>query len=292
MPGGRASTSRGRTEMSTILIVDDSLTVRMDLADALQGAGFHTALCASIAEARIALRSQRIALAILDIQLPDGDGVDLLGQIRKDFTLGELPVLMLSTEAEIKDRIRGIRGGANDFIGKPYDTYHVISRVRQLVGSPQVHDLVLIIDDSATFRGELSEALGKLGFATATASGGNEGLRMAGPLRPAAIVVDGIMPDMDGAGVIRRLRLDPGLRTIPCLLLTGSDAKDAEVGAFDAGADGFIRKDDLGLVVARVRALLRTTAPLRGDGDSLLAPKRILAVDDEADYRSVLGEHL
>ena len=280
------------SDMATILIVDDSETVRMDLSEALAAAGFHTLHCATIAEARIALRSQPVALAILDIQLPDGDGVDLLAQIRKDATLSELPVLLLSTEAEVKDRVRGIRGGANDFVGKPYDTYHVIARVRQLVGAPPVHDMVLIIDDSATFRGELSEALGAIGFAITTASGGNEGLRMAATLRPTAIVVDGMMPDMDGASVIRRLRLDPGLRTTPCLLLTGSDAKDAEVHALEAGADGFIRKDDLGLIVARVRALLRSTGPLRGDADSLLAPKRILAVDDDPDYRGLLADCL
>jgi two-component system NtrC family sensor kinase len=280
------------SDMATILIVDDSLTVRMDLAEALAGAGFQPMHCSTIAEARVALRSQPVALAILDIQLPDGDGIDLLAQIRRDPTLGELPVLLLSTEAEVKDRIRGIRGGANDFIGKPYDTYHVISRVRQLVGAPPAHDLVLIIDDSSTFRGELSEALGKIGFQIATATGGNEGLRMAATLRPTAIVVDGMMPDMDGASVIRRLRLDPGLRTTPCLLLTGSDAKDAEVHALEAGADGFIRKDDLGLIVARVHALLRSTSPLRGDADSLLAPKRILAVDDDPDFRGLLADCL
>jgi two-component system NtrC family sensor kinase len=278
--------------MRTILIVDDSLTVRTDLASALDSAGFHTILCSTIADARKALRSHPIALAILDIQLPDGDGVDLLVQIRKDFTLGELPVLMLSTEAQIRDRIRGLRGGANDFVGKPYDTYHVIARVRQLIGAPPVHDLVLIIDDSATFRGELSDALTKIGFATATAACGNDGLRLAASARPTAIVVDGLMPDMDGASVIRRLRLDPGLRTTPCLLLTGSDENDAEVRALEAGADGFIRKDDLDLIVARVRALLRSVGPLRGDANSLLAPKRILAVDDDPDYRGILADRL
>jgi len=278
--------------MSTILIVDDSLTVRMDLAEALDGAGFQTVLCGTIAEARIALRSQAIALAILDIQLPDGDGVELLALIRKDFTLGELPVLMLSTEAEIRDRIRGIRGGANDFVGKPYDSYHVIARIRQLIGAPPVRDLVLIIDDSSTFRGELSDALTRAGFVAETAASGHEGLRMAAASRPTAIVVDGVMPDMDGASVIRRLRLDPGLRTTPCLLLTGSDEQDAEVRALEAGADGFIRKEDLGLIVARVRALLRSVGPLRGDSHSLLAPKRILAVDDDADYRDTISELL
>jgi signal transduction histidine kinase len=92
--------------------------------------------------------------------------------------------------------------------------------------------------------------------------------------------------------VIRRLRLDPGLRTTPCLLLTASGGKDAEVRALEAGADGFIRKDDLDLIVARVSALLRSVGPLRADANSLLAPKRILAVDDDPEYRLLLAELL
>ena len=281
--------------MSTILIVDDSLTVRMDLAEALDGAGFHTILCATIAEARIALRSHRIALAILDLQLPDGDGVDLLVQIRKDFTLGELPVLMLSTEADVRDRIRGLRGGANDFVGKPYDSYYVIERVRQLIGTPPIRDLVLIVDDDAAFCAALCDALRRVGFVTATASSGNAGLRMAATTHPMAIAVESGMADMDGASLIRRLRLDPGLRTTPCLLLTGATGardKDAEVRALDAGADGFVRKEDVGLIVARFRALLRSAGPMRGDASSLLTPKRVLAVDDDPEYRGVLGDRL
>jgi len=278
--------------MSTILIVDDSVAVRVDLAEALDSAGFHTTVCATIAEARTALRSQPIALAILDLQLPDGDGIELLGQIRKDFTLGELPVLLLSTEAEVKHRIRGLRSGANDFVGKPYDTYHVIARIRQLIGAPPVRDLVLMIDSSAEFCTALSGALTGIGFVTATAGDGNEGLQLAATVRPTAIVIDSALPDMDGASVIRRLRLDPGLRTTPCLLLTGGAGKDAEVRALEAGADGFLRKDDIDLIVARVRAVLRSVGPLRGDTSSLLAPKRILAVDDDPEYRSVLGDCL
>jgi len=54
------------------------------------------------------------ALAILDVRLPDGDGIELLEQIRRDHTLAALPVLMLSSEAEIKDRVRGLRMGANN----------------------------------------------------------------------------------------------------------------------------------------------------------------------------------
>ena len=279
--------------MAAILIVDDSLTVRMDLSDALEAAGFRAIPCATIAEARTALRTPQLALAILDVRLPDGDGIELLEQIRRDQTLANLPVLMLSSEAEIKDRVRGLRTGANDYVGKPYDTAQVIARIRTLIGGPPVRDLVLVIDDDAKIRTELADALTKAGFATAVASGGAAGLQLAATAHPAAIVVAGAMPDVDGASVIRRLRLDPGLRTTPCLLLTASsDARDAEIRALEAGADGFVRRDDVDVVIARIRALLRSTGSVRIDAGSILAPKRILAVDDDPDYLGVLGDRL
>jgi DNA-binding response OmpR family regulator len=161
--------------MAAILIVDDSLTVRADLAAALEAAGFSTLQCETVAEARIALRSHPIALAILDVQLPDGDGVELLTTIRKDFLLRELPVLMLSTEPEVCARISGLARGADGFIGKPYDPDDVIARVRRLLGAPAVRDLVLIIDGSSEFAVQLAGALDGAGLATSTAAGGAGG---------------------------------------------------------------------------------------------------------------------
>jgi len=278
--------------MSAILIVDDSQEVRTDLVDALEAAGFRAIACATIAEARAALRTHQIALAILDVSLPDGDGVELLAQIRRDTALGPLPVLMLSRAAEIKDRVRALQTGANDYVAKPYDTEQVVTRIRQLVGGAPVRDLVLVIHDDAAYRAQLAQALGAAGFATATAAGGAEGLRLAAITRPTAIVVASVMPDVDGPSVVRRLRLDPGLRATPCLLVTTSEAKDAEIRALDAGADGFVRRDDVELVIARIRALLRSASGIRLETGSILAPQRILAVDDDPDYLLILGDRL
>ena len=275
-----------------VLIVDDSLVVRTDLGEALEAAGFRALPCATIAEARIALRTHPLALAILDVRLPDGDGVQLLEQIRRDHTLSALPVLMLSSEAEIKDRVRGLSMGANDYVAKPYDTAQVIARIRQLIGGPPVRDLVLVIDDDPLSREHIAEALRSAGFTTETAAGGADGLQLAASTRPTAILVAAAMPDVDGASVIRRLRLDPGLRATPCLLLVTTSEKHAEVRALDAGADGIVRKDDLGVVIARIRALLRSSGSIRIDAGSLLAPKRILAVDDDPDYLGLLGDRL
>src|SRR5688572_1412697 len=96
--------------------------------------------------------------------------------------------------------------------------------------------LVLVIDDSVAFRSELESALARAGYATVGAGGGIEGLRLAAERRPAAVIVDGVMPGMDGSTVIRRLRLDPALRTTPCLMLTSPGDERAELVALDAGA--------------------------------------------------------
>ncbi len=278
--------------MTAILIVDDSQAVRMDLADTLEASGFRVISCATASEARIALRTQPIALALLDIQLPDGDGFELLEQIRREHVLSALPVLMLASAHDVYERINELRVRPDDYVGKPYDRAYVVNRVRELLGAPPVRDLVLVIDGDATFRSELADALAKAGIDTALAASGAEGLQQAATRRPTAIVVDGSTADIDGASVIRRLRLDPNLRTTPCLLVTNSGAKEAEVRAFEAGADGFVLRSDRDVILARIRALLRSSHGHLGEAASALAPKRILTVDDDPDYLDLLGGRL
>lgn len=284
----------------TVLIVDDSLTVRMDLAEAFQAAGFEPALCGGLAAAREALSGGAVALVVLDVELPDGDGVAFLAELKSSPQTRALPVLLLSSKAEVDDRIKGMKTGADDYVGKPYDRVQVVSRARDLLhmtdaaepGGARVK--VLVIDDSATFREELKAALEASGYAVETANGGEEGLRSASSLRPEAVIVDGVMPGLDGVGVVRRIRLDAALRRTPCLLLTASADRAEELRALDAGADGFVRKsEDLTLVLARLSAVLRGAPQACGqDTSALLAPKRILAVDDSATYREQVAEEL
>jgi two-component system, NtrC family, sensor kinase len=283
-----------------VLIVDDSLTVRMDLAEALAAAGLETIPCATLADARHALAQGTFALIVLDVLLPDGDGIDLLDEIRRAPANAATRVMLLSTEAEVRDRIRGLATGADEYIGKPYDRGYVVARARELVegehsiGGP-ASATVLVIDDSATFRDALQIALERAGHRVLTAATGEDGLRMAAHARPAAIVVDGVLPGIDGPTVIRRIRLDAALRSTPCILLTASADQSAEVAALDAGADTFVRKEeDVAVLLARLAAVLRASAtPLHDDGaTSLLGPKKILAVDDSPTYLEALGDLL
>jgi len=283
-----------------VLIVDDSLTVRMDLADAFREAGFLALPCSNVAEARAALTQAAVSVFILDVLLPDGDGVDLLQEIRNSPAGASAVVVMLSSEAEVKDRVRGLQTGADEYVGKPYDTGYLVARVRELLQSRQRSEAggttILVIDDSVTFREALRTAFESAGHRVLTASSGEEGLRVAGAQRPDAIVVDGVLPGIDGPTVIRHIRLDAVLRDVPCLLLTASEDKGAELRALDAGADTFVRKEeDLDIILAKLSAVLRrTTARTPGDEAtrSLLGPKKILAVDDSVTYLHALTDAL
>ncbi|WP_242338093.1 MULTISPECIES: response regulator [Anaeromyxobacter] len=256
--------------MSAVLVVDDSLTVRMHLEEAFSAAGFEPVLAADVASARRALASRPFALAVLDVLLPDGDGLELLAEIKGSPQHAGTPVVLLSTEAEVQHRVRGLQTGADEYVGKPYDAAQVVARARELVRRRAGADLgaaarpVLLVDDSVTAREELRDALERAGLQVVTVGSGEEGLRVAAERRPRAIVVDGVMPGMDGATFIREIRADAALRTTPCILLTASGSV-GELSALDAGADAYVRKDEDGneLVLARLQALLRsaTSAP-------------------------------
>jgi len=282
-----------------VLIVDDSITVRMNLTEAFQAAGLKALPCGSIGEARQAMAGGGIGVVVLDVLLPDGDGVEFLSELRASPTGADAGVLMLSTEAEIGDRIRALRTGADEYVGKPYDAGYVVSKARELMRARRApaadqRPRILVIDDSLTYRERLREALEAVGYAVVAASDGEEGLRLAADHRPSAIVVDGVMPGIDGATVVRRVRLDAALRAIPCLLLTAQEHRGAELQAYDAGADAFVRKeDDVDLILAKLAALLRRSSlALSDDAVSLAGPKRILAVDDSMTYLQELAAAL
>jgi two-component system, NtrC family, sensor kinase len=284
----------------SVLIVDDSLTVRMDLGDALRAAGLAPTLCATAAQAREELSAGSFSLLVLDVMLPDADGIDLLHEIKAAPDTARIPVMLLSAEAEVRDRVRGVQTGADEYVGKPYDTTYVVARAKELIprtdgraaGAPGT---VLVVDDSVTFREQLRAALVTAGYQVVTAATGEEGLRLAADVRPGAVLVDGVLPGIDGATVVRRLRLDAALRRTPCLLLTASEDPGAELRALDSGADDFARKEeDVGVILARLAAVMRGAGSrsVLEATSSGLGPKRVLAVDDSLTYLEELAAQL
>jgi two-component system response regulator MprA len=135
---------------------------------------------------------------------------------------------------------------------------------------------VLVVDDDRTLRDAVRRALTLGGYEVRVAEGGYEGLARVTETRPDAIVLDVLMPDIDGLEVCRRLRSD-GDRT-PILMLTARDAVNDRVAGLDAGADDYLVKPfDVEELKARVRALLRRGSA--GLGDRLSVGPLILDAD-------------
>lgn len=286
---------------SHVLIVDDSLTVRMDLQEVFEAAGLATTLCPTVAAARATLAQELFQLIVLDVLLPDADGIAFLRELKAASTTADIPIMLLSSEAEVCDRVRGLTIGADEYVGKPYERSYIIARAHELISRRvtvvplRTPPTVLVIDDSATSREELQTAFESAGYTVLLAATGEEGLRLAIGAHPDAVVVDGVLPGIDGATVIRRIRSDAALRRTPCLLLTGSEGRHDEYVALEAGADTFVRKgEDMAVLLARLAAALRSAGSpgaVRLAG-SLLGPKRILAVDDSPTYLQELAAPL
>lgn len=153
-----------------VLLVDDSTTVRMVIAAELREAGFRVTPVPTLDAARRALlqsRSrERIDLVILDLSLPDGDGTDLLSEMRRDPAYVNMPVMILSSDARFGSRLRGLGIGADDFVGKPHSKAYLIGRARALAGasSQEINCAarpwrILIVDADSGVRQSLAQLL-------------------------------------------------------------------------------------------------------------------------------------
>jgi two-component system, OmpR family, response regulator len=117
---------------------------------------------------------------------------------------------------------------------------------------------VLVVDDEDSITALVSTALRYVGFEVAVAANGRQALERAAAFRPELVVLDVMLPDLDGFEVVRRLRAD-GLR-VPIVFLTARDATEDKVAGLTIGGDDYVTKPfSLEELVARVRAVLRRT---------------------------------
>ena len=132
---------------------------------------------------------------------------------------------------------------------------------------------LLVVDDEPNILELLATSLRFAGFEVATATNGREALTEARRLRPDLVVLDVMMPDMDGFSVVRRMRGEGS--TAPVLFLTARDATDDKVTGLTVGGDDYVTKPfSLEEVVARIRAVLRRT---RGEADE---DRQVIAFED------------
>jgi DNA-binding response OmpR family regulator len=131
-----------QAQAATILVVEDHKNTRTFLADNLAADGYEVLAAEDLGEARHLLETAFPDLAIVDLGLPDGDGLDLLAHVRAaDRIAGrldpDLPLLVLSGRGGELDRLRGFDRGADDYMLKPYSYHELSARVRALLRRTQ-----------------------------------------------------------------------------------------------------------------------------------------------------------
>lgn len=110
-----------------ILVVEDELLMRRTLQELLQSEGFAVTTAGTMAEALGEVNRRAYDLILLDLILPDGDGIECCGRIRERH---RMPIVILSTRRQLEDRVAGLETGADDYIVKPFEPADVVARVR------------------------------------------------------------------------------------------------------------------------------------------------------------------
>jgi DNA-binding response OmpR family regulator len=116
-----------------ILLIDDDLRLSAMVGDYLRGHGYQVSSAPTLAAGRDMLARQTCDALVLDLMLPDGDGLDLCRELRGSPRTRHLPLLMLSARGEPTDRIVGLEIGADDYLPKPFEPRELLARIRALL---------------------------------------------------------------------------------------------------------------------------------------------------------------
>jgi signal transduction histidine kinase/CheY-like chemotaxis protein len=163
---------------------------------------------------------------LLDILMPETDGWQVLNDLKMDQATLDIPVILLTI---VDKKALGFKLGAAAYLLKPLDPTVVLEALRRVIGEkehPQKY--VLVVDDDPDVAEMLRQTLPESDFVLASAEDGEAGLQSIEARRPDVILLDLMMPRLDGFGVIERLRADPELRNIPIIVISAKDLTEAE----------------------------------------------------------------
>jgi len=205
-----------------VLVIDDDPAVLDLVRRFLSREGFAVAVAADGAEGLRLARELRPAVMILDILMPGMDGFTVLESVKQDHELTEIPVIMLSM---IEDRGTAFALGAAEYLRKPIHREHLLEVVRRYCGEgdPAVAGPVLVVDDSAEVRDQITRTLTREGLEVVAAGDGRQALARVRERRPSLVLLDLMMPEMDGFDFLAALRAEEALCDLPVVVVTAKD---------------------------------------------------------------------
>jgi signal transduction histidine kinase/CheY-like chemotaxis protein len=210
-----------REGASTVLVIDDEPTVRDLMSRFLTREGFNVVTASGGEDGLRLARELRPQAITLDVLMPDMDGWAVLSSLKGDPALADIPVVMLTITDE---RNVGYALGATDYLVKPIDRDRLLS----VLARYQHARSVLVVDDDPTVRGLLRRTLEKAGCAVQEAENGRVALERLRASAPALVILDLVMPEMDGFEFVEEVRRHRTWSTLPIVVVTAKDLSAEE----------------------------------------------------------------
>ncbi len=227
-----------------ILAIDDDVDAVYLLQENLVGSGYHVV---GLHDSRDAVRmaSELMPMAItLDIVMPGKDGWQVLHDLKQDPGTRDIPVILVSI---VDKKALGYRLGAADYLVKPLDRDALLAALNSVSRSTAepVNRRLLIIDDDQDVIDMVQQMLAETGFELNAAHDGESGLELIGRQQFDAVLLDLMLPGIDGFAVLQELRQDAGSAALPVIILTAKDLTLQEAATLREGASQVIQKQQL-----------------------------------------------
>jgi CheY-like chemotaxis protein len=218
-----------------VLVIDDEPAARELMERFLTREGFRVVSAAGGEEGLRLARELRPHAITLDVTMPGMDGWAVLSALKADPELADIPVIMLTM---VDDRNLGYALGASDYLTKPVDRERLIAVLRRYR-----QDLpVLVVDDDAGFRELMRRVLEREGYTVTEADNGRAGLDQLREHLPGVILLDLMMPEMDGFEFLDEFRRHEAWRAIPVVVVTAKELTAEDHERLNGGVARILQK--------------------------------------------------
>jgi PAS domain S-box-containing protein len=246
----------------SVLVVDDDPDIVKLIMLSLEQEGFHTLGATSGEQALEIARTRRVDAITLDLLMPGMHGLEVARRLKEDAVTKSIPVVVVSAYTDGHEP-ELVALGVSGVIGKPIDEDRLLATIRGVLGSRSEANAgkpsIMVVDDDPDVRTIVGMMLERGGYAVRTASDGQEAFRIIMEDRPDLLILDLMMPNLDGFQLVRLLRQRRWTQQIPLLVLTALDLTEGEKTLLRLGPTRHLTKGPAiqEEIVARVRDLLK-----------------------------------
>jgi len=243
-----------------LLAIDDDPNVLSLLKQNLEDEGYYVVGALNAEEGIRRAKEIHPFAVTLDILMPQKDGWGVLSDLKADPTTRDIPIIVLSI---IDNKELGFSLGAFDYLLKPFEKEAIMAALHRIPGMAAKR--VLLVDDEPAAVDLLTQILEDEGYQVKGTYSGEEALRALDASPQDIILLDLLMPEMDGFEVIQRVKANPRWRDIPIIVVTAKDLSDSECGFLCRSVDRIMQKAGLAreTLMKEVQSLLREHAAPR-----------------------------